>query len=145
MKKVPTFTFFVILFTIVVLSFPTIALSQHRIPNKGENIRFYPIVEDLRLTHTGYDCFYAEDLVRKKGALTFKKDYRFKKNKDYLTPLAEIENHTFLVRDIEFSVVDGPIMLMYLTREGDEEKVLLKLEVEHLRNKLQSYEERNPE
>lgn len=134
MKRVFTCNYYVVLFIAAVLSFPTIAHSQHRIPNVGENIKFYPIVKEQRTIHTGYDCFYVEDLACKNGQYKFKKNYRFMKGKDQLTPLQEIEKHSFHVRDVKtVLIMNKMVMLIYLTRNEDGERIVLRLQLESSR------------
>ena len=114
--------------------FPTAIYSQHRIPNRGENIQFCPVVKEQRKIHTGYDCFYIENLVSKNGSYNFKKKYRFKIGKDKLTPLKEIEDYTFYVRDIkEISVMNLREMLIFLTRNEDGEKIIMRLKLDSSR------------
>ena len=121
-----------ILIFIAIHLFPITVSSQHRIPKEGENIQFFPIVDEQRVIHTGYDCFYSEDLVCLEGGyINFKNKYRFKKRKDKLTPLAEIENYTFFVREVkDFSSNSGKELLIFLTRNEDGEKVILRLKLE---------------
>lgn len=134
MKRAFTYNLFTFLFTVVLLVLPTNTYSQHRIPNKGENIKFYPIVKEQRKIYKGYDCFFAENLACKDGRYYFKKKYRFKKGNDNLTPLEEIENYTFYVRNIKtVSVMNKQVMLIYLTRNEDGEKVVLRLQLESSR------------
>ena len=106
------------------------AQSKHRIPSIGENIIFSPVAKEKRTIHTGYDCFYSEDLVYK-GDFKFKKKYRFRKDEEQLTPLSEIEDYTFLVRDIKTVMLANKSHLhIYLTRNEDGEKVILNLPLE---------------
>ena len=121
-----------LLIFIAIHLFPITVNSQHRIPQEGENIQFFPIVDEQRVIHTGYDCFYAEDLVYLEGGyIDFKNKYRFKKGKDKLTPLTEIENYTFFVRGVkDFSSNSGKELLIFLTRNEDGEKVILRLKLE---------------
>lgn len=75
-----------------------------------------------------------EDLACKNGQYRFKKSYRFKKGKDKLTPLAEIENYTFHVRDIKtVQIMNKQVMLIFLTRNEDGEKIVLRLQLESSR------------
>lgn len=119
----------VVVTTLVLL--PNTVHSQHRIPNIGENIQFCPVVKEQRKIHTGYDCFYAENLVSKNGSYKFRKKFRFKIGDDKLTPLKEIEDYTFNVRDIqEISVMDFREMLIFLTRNEDGEKIIMRLKLD---------------
>ena len=135
MKKRTICNQLVLILTILLVLLPTTIYSQHRIPNKGENIQFCPVTEEQRMIHAGYDCFYAEDLVYKKGKIRFKNNYRFKKGKNKLTPLVEIENYTFHVRDIKtVRIMNKLVMLIYLTRNEDGENVVLRLQLEGRRD-----------
>lgn len=129
MKKVIK-SFCIMLAMITFSQAASMAQSKHRIPSIGENIVFSPVAKEKRIIHTGYDCFYSEDLVYK-GGFKFKKNYRFRKNEEQLTPLSEIEDYTFLVRDVKTIVHANKLqLLIYLTRSGDEEKVILNLPLE---------------
>ena len=138
MKSISISNLLVLLFAIIGLSLPTNAKSQHRIPNKGENIQFFPIVEEERVNLRGYDCFFVENLVCKNGQFIFKKKFRFKKDRDMLTPLSEIENYTFYVRETKIvSINNKQVMLIYLTRNEDKEKIVMRL---HLDNSKENNE-----
>ena len=131
MKKRDICNLLILISTTLLALFPTVTYSQHRIPNKGENIQFCPIVKEQRKIHTGYDCFYTENLVSKNGSYKFKKKYRFKIGKDKLTPLKEIEDYTFYVRDIKgISVMNLREMLIFLTRNEDGEKIIMRLKLD---------------
>ena len=135
MKKYSIPRLLPLLIFIAIHLFPITVSSQHRIPKEGENIQFYPIVDALRVIHTGYDCFYSEDLVCLEGGyIDFKNKYRFKKGKNKLTPLAEIEDYTFFVRAIrDFTSNSGKELLIFLTRNEDGEKVILRLKLDNSR------------
>ena len=114
--------------TFVLLLFCYSSISQNRIPQDGENIKFYPLNESNSITHEGYDCFYSFEQVTSKGYYNFRPKFRFKRNDLKMTPAHEIENYSFYVEKQETILKSGKeYLLLFLTRKEDGERVVLKI------------------
>lgn len=114
--------------TILLLMFCCSIFGQNRIPQNGETIVFYPLNKGNEIAKEEYDCFYSFSQVTAKGEYNFKSKFRFKKNASNVTPSSEIEEYTFLVDKQEtISEKDKAYLLLFLTRNEDKEKVILRV------------------
>lgn len=102
------------------------------LPEKGEAFVFYPASDVIKRTVPGFDCFYDASLVIKNGDknnIKTKPKYRFKADKNGVTPYSEIEGHYFVLRDYwktSYKTVDKQIFYMTLVRD-DGEYLLLRI------------------
>lgn len=108
---------------------PMFIHAQNRIPEKGENIIFYPLNKDYIAANTEYDCFYAtEQIAKKENVYTFKDKFRFNKNENQKTPASEIEGFTFNVLSKQtLSVKDKKVLLIFLRRIEDGKLLTMRI------------------
>ena len=116
------------IFTFLLLMFCCSIFGQNRIPKNGETIVFYPLNKGNDIAKDEYDCFYSFPQVTEKGKYDFKAKFRFKKNTSNVTPSSEIEGYTFNVENQEtIKEKDNEYLLLFLTRNEDKEKVILRV------------------
>ena len=88
---------------IFLLLFVVCTLCVHsqvtNIPNKGSVVMFYPVSDEVRQMIEGYDCIYSTNEAYINGKIINKPKFRFKKNENDITPLNELEDHTFRIID----------------------------------------------
>lgn len=114
--------------TFLLLTFCCSIFGQNRIPKNGETIVFYPLNKGNEIAKEEYDCFYSFSQVAAKGKYDFKAKFRFKKNTSNVTPSSEIEGYNFFVEKQETILEKGkPFLLLFLKRNGDEEKIILRV------------------